>query len=171
MLTMAALDALVVDSVVEAVPALAQKGELGPKVGKWIRENADGVLACFAETEPSQALAEIVRGELGSQTFQRASAIEGVLRDVLGVEGLWESAAKRLSTKDRTWSAEEVRNQLDVYVARRNRIAHDGDMQAGRRSATEPIQRRFVVSAIEVTRAVGESVVSSVSDRVKGRPG
>jgi len=38
-LAVAALDSLVVDSVVEAVPSLARKGALGKTAGKWVKED------------------------------------------------------------------------------------------------------------------------------------
>ena len=44
------------------------------------------VLACFAETDPHTALSALYKSQLGEVTFQRAAAIEGVLRDVINCE-------------------------------------------------------------------------------------
>lgn len=74
-LGVAALDALVGDSVAEAIPALAQRGMLGDTVAKWIRDKSKDVLACFAEDNPHRALADLCREQLKEQTFQRADAI------------------------------------------------------------------------------------------------
>ncbi len=66
-LAMAALDALVVDSVSEAVPALAKRSALGPTVAKWAKDEAERVVGFFAETDPHQALADLCREQLGRQ--------------------------------------------------------------------------------------------------------
>jgi len=82
-LSLAALDSLVVDSVVEAVPALARKGALGTAAAKWVKDESEAVLACFANENPSAALSLLYREQLGQLTFQKADAIAGVLRDVI----------------------------------------------------------------------------------------
>jgi len=108
-LAVAALDSLVVDSVVETVPSLARKGALGKTAGKWIKEDPQAVLACFAETDPHTALSALYKSQLGEVTFQRAAAIEGVLRDVINCEPPWEEAASILTKgSGDTWAAEDV---------------------------------------------------------------
>ena len=167
-LALAALDALVVDSVVEAVPRLAMKGALGPTVSKWAKDCSDKIVACFADDDPPAALARLCGEELGSQTFQRSAAIEGVLRDVLGCEGLWEEAASRLIADGGKREAREVVERLDKYVTRRNRIVHGGDAKA-HRTATEPIRLDYVTNAVVLVRAVGEAVTAVVERRTRVR--
>ncbi len=163
---MAGLDALVLDSIAEVVPELARRGELGSTVQKWVRDDPEQVLSCFAASDPNEALGVMCRDHLGHQTFQRSAAIEGVLRDVIGVNGLWEEAAKALAKQGRVMKPAEIAASLDVFVKRRNRIAHSGDAKEGS-TATAPIRRRFVVEAVVTTRAVGQAVVKLVAARTK----
>ncbi len=166
-LAVAALDALVVDSVSEAIPALAKRGALGPTVAKWARDDPERVVSFFAEADPHQALAELCRQQLGLQTFQRSNAIEGILRDVLGAEAPWDRAANELtSTWEITVTGDEVKSMLDGYVERRNRIVHAGDALQGR-TATKPIRLDYVVEGGEVVEAVGGAVVETVTARVR----
>lgn len=166
-LAVAALDAIVVDSVSEAIPALAKKGALGPTVTKWAKDESERVVGFFAEADPHQALADLCREQLGRQTFQRSDAIEGILRDVLGAEPPWDRAASGLSS---TWNTvvtgDEVKATLDAYVERRNRIVHSGDTVPGK-TATRPIQFDFVLRGGTVIEAVGEAVFEAVSRRVR----
>jgi hypothetical protein len=166
-LAMAALDALVVDSVSEAVPALAKRGALGPIVAKWAKEDTERVVGFFGKANPHQELAELCREHLGKQTFQRSDAIEGILRDVLGAEPPWDGAASSLSsTWERIVTGEEVKGMLDEYVDRRNRIVHSGDAVPGK-TATKPIQFDFVLRGGIVVEAVGEAIFKVVSDRIR----
>lgn len=167
-LSLAALDALVVDSLGESIPRLAKTGMLGPTVQKWIKEQPDKILACFTEKDGSAALADVCREQLGALTFQRSAAIEGVLADVAGCPPPWEKAAILLTTQNSKWDSDSVRKKLDEYVQRRNRVVHGGDMKEQSLS-TQPIQRRYVIQAVEVVRAVGEAVSGILNDRVKGR--
>lgn len=165
-LALAALDSLVVDSVVEALPAIARRGGLGSTPAKWIKEHSESIVACFAAADPPVALAEVAREQLGQITFQRSAAIEGVLRDVLGCDPPWENAARLLSAGSVLWTVDEVKEYLDDYVDRRNRIVHGGDMRPGG-TAAEPIRRDYVESVIGVVKAVGQAVAAVVARRVR----
>jgi hypothetical protein len=166
-LGLAALDSLVVDSVVEAVPTLAKKGALGKAAAKWIKDAPERVLACFAQDDPAAALAGFYREQLGSLTFQRADAIAGVLREVIDCDPPWEDAAVTLSDVFiAPWSAENVRESLDEHVDRRNRIVHGGDLKPRGTSALG-ITFQYVDVGIEVVKAVGEATTALVTKRVK----
>jgi len=108
-LAVASLDSLVVDSVVETVPSLARKGALRKTAGKWIKEDPQAVLACFAQTDPHTRLSALYKSQLGEVTFQLAAPTEGVLRDVINCEPPWEEAAS-IPTKgsEDAWAAEDV---------------------------------------------------------------
>jgi hypothetical protein len=163
----AALDSLVVDSVVEAVPILARKGALGKAAAKWVKDEPDSVLACFAQADPAAALASFYREQLGSLTFQRADAIAGVLRDVIDCDPPWEDAAVTLSdVMVGEWSADNVRESLDEYVDRRNRIVHGGDLKPGGTTALG-ITFQYVDVGIEVVKAVGNATSAGVGKRVR----
>jgi hypothetical protein len=165
-LAFAALDSLVVDSVVEAVPSLARKGVLGKTAAKWVREEAEAVLACFGKADPHRALSALYREQLGQITFQRADAISGVLKDVIDCDAPWDEAAAALSNGGEQWTGIEVREYLDWYVDRRNRIVHGGDLKPGKTSA-QGIQRSFVELGVEIVRAVGDAISTVVDRRVK----
>ena len=165
-LGVAALDALVADSVAEAIPPLAKRGVLGETVAKWIKDESKAVLACFAEEEPHEALAKVCREQLTVQTFQRVEAIEGVLRDVLGCAAPWERAAQALSVDAEQWTPDGVKRRMNEFVERRNRIVHNGDLR-GQRGTTQPIRREYVEDAVRVIRAVGGAVGAVIAARVQ----
>lgn len=164
MLTMAALDAVVLDTVVNAIPELAKQGRGGRNLEKWIDDDPEAAIKCFAAKNPHLALAQLSRSRLGSLTFQKAEMIEGVLRDTLDCEPPWREAAQALSTPRSRWSSKAVTEKLTGFVERRNRIAHDGDRAASGR--TTPIQRPYVAQAVGVVRAVGTATCDKVGSHV-----
>lgn len=161
----AALDAFVGDAITEAIPALATRGELGGVVAKWVRDEPEAFLACFAEEDPPKALAELCGGQLTEMTFQRAGVIEGVLRDALGCPSPWERAAQMLSDGDRNWSAQEVKGKLDELVERRVKIVHKGDLKPGR-GTTQSIRREDVREASRVINAVAAAVDAVINEKL-----
>ena len=161
-LGVAALDALVLESVVGAVPRAVRDGTLGPNVAKWIREDPDEFLAVLANADPETRMAELCRAKLGQIMFQRSAMIEGVVHDVVRRDPPWSHAADLLSATGGHWSADSVKEKLDAIVERRHRIAHSGDMLPDR-AATRPIQRPYVSEAVRVIHAVGQGVIHVVS--------
>lgn len=84
--------------------------------------------------ESVQQDTRVYKSQLGEVTFQRAAAIEGVLRDVINCEPPWEEAASILAKgSGDAWAAGDVTQELDDYVSRRNRIFHGGDLKTGGR--------------------------------------
>lgn len=86
-------------------------------------------------------------------------AIEGVLRDVLDCDPPWDEAAAVLD-----WTPERVVTELDDFVLRRHRIAHDGDVDGDGRTRT--IQRPYVERATRVVEAVGISTRAVIDQHV-----
>jgi hypothetical protein len=153
-----ALDALILESVLSAIPAAARQRRLGPNVAKWIKEEPEAFLAALVEDDPVEAVAVLCRAQLGSLTFQRSAMIEGVLRDVLLCGPPWVQAAETLSGHyEEDWDGGAVKEQLDEFVTRRHRIAHSGDLKPNG-SGTQPIQRPYVERATVVITAVGKAV-------------
>jgi hypothetical protein len=154
-LAVGALDALILESVLSAIPAAARQGRLGPKVAKWIKEEPEAYLAALVEEDPVERVAVLCREQLGAITFQRSAMIEGVMRDVLRCDPPWSQAAETLADHyEEDWDEDEVKEQLDEFVARRHRIAHSGDVRPNS-SATQPIQRPYVERGTIVIIAVG----------------
>jgi hypothetical protein len=160
-LSVAALDALVLDSVVAAIPRAVRDGRLGPNVAKWVKEEPEAFLALLPATNSGAKLAELCREKLGAITFQRAAMIEGVMRDVVQKGPPWPRAADILSRGGPTWTADEVKETLDEIVERRHRIAHSGDMLP-KKTATRPIQLSYVQDAVIVIEAVGQAVTQTL---------
>jgi hypothetical protein len=146
-LDVGALDALVLESVIAAIPAAADEGRLGPTVGKWVKDKPDAFLATLSQPAPKDALADLCRGELGQMTFQRSATIEGVLHDLIGCNPPWPVAAIELTaTGEVAWEPDEVKDRLDEFVQRRHRIAHSADLRSDALAAL-PIRRGYVEEA------------------------
>jgi hypothetical protein len=160
-LAVAALDALVLDSITAAIPRLAKQGALGDRVTSIVKENPKAVLYCFAADDPSKALQEVVEEQLGKITFQRSAAIEDALRSYVLCESPWAGAAERLSDETTLWTPQDVQGKLDEYVARRNRIAHSGDL--GDNGRATPIRLDYIARAVRVIRAVGDQISAEVA--------
>jgi len=163
-----ALDGLVLEVVVAATPGVAKKGELGPTAEKWVEADAKRVLGAFAKEDPHQELASLVRDKLARTTFQKSAMIEANLRDIIGVPAPWQRAAITLSQSDDDsvegeWTADEVKDALDEFMLRRDRIAHSGDQKAGSTGAT-PIKRDWVSYGVSVVEAVGEAICAEVEE-------
>lgn len=164
-LSVAALDGLVLDAVAETIGPAARAGQLGDVATKWTRESPADVLGAFAASDPAAALADLGRERLSVMTFQRAEAIEGVLWDVARCNSPWSGAAARLSGPGDMWDEKRLKDRLDEFVKRRHRIAHGGDLSKS--GATEAIQRPYVEEAVRVIEAVGKSVCQGLDKRLR----
>ena len=71
-----------------------------------------------------------IRRQLGFQTYQHPKNIADGIKYISNIE-LWNSVAKDQGAQGKMVqkSAEIIRNQLEAIVDRRNKIAHEGDMQ------------------------------------------
>ena len=165
-LALAALDGVVLEAVVEAAPLAARKSRAGGDLSKWISEEPELVLKGIAAGDASASLAEVARANIGRTTFQKADAIEGMLRGALGCQPPWDYAADALvKVRGENWTSVDVRVDLDEYVERRNRIAHNGDREPNRRAANG-IRVRYVRQGVDVVRAVGHAVCRALEDRI-----
>lgn len=160
-LSVGALDALVLDSVVAAIPRAEREGTLGQSVARWVKEDAESSLALLGDHEPSGKVAELCRQRLGQPTFQRAATIEDVIRDVARRDAPWPRAAEILSSAGRVWDAAAVKAKLDEIVEREHGIAYSGDLLPD--STTRRIRRPYVERSVRVIRAVGSAVVETLA--------
>lgn len=169
-LAFAALDAVVTDTVAAAVPLLARRGELGHGLARFVKENPDAVVECFAEKDPAKALSELLDDQhLGSASFQRAEAIERVLDEICSCSIDWNAVAAKLTTRKvakKAWTASDVKRRLNHFADRRNKIAHEGDLKPGR-VTTNPIQLKYVAEAVDLIEEVGAAATASVKRRLK----
>lgn len=161
-LSVAALDALVLDSVVAAIPRAVRDGQLGPNVAKWVKEEPEEFLALLPDPESALKLAEMCRLKLGQITFQKVAMIEGVMYDVVRRGQPWTRAADILTAGGGAWDSNDVRVRLNEIVERRHRIAHSGDMRLNT-TATQPIQLPYVQEAARVIKAVGQAVTETLA--------
>lgn len=161
----AALDELVLSLIVDAFPEAARRGMLGDAVTKWVRDDPKAFLKVLV-AEPGEALREIARRNVGEQTFQRSAAIEGILRDTLGAAAPWRRAAHELSYTDGPSTEHDVKDALDRFIERRNRIAHDGDRRADA-GRLRSISRAYVRDAAKLVLEIGFAANGSVSERLR----
>jgi hypothetical protein len=166
-LAVGALDALVADSLAEAIPIAAKNGALGAKVQDWTKKHPKEVLGCFAESDPTAALGDLFRTQLSAVTFQKAQVIEDYLATVLGADAPWPRAATSLATNGQKCSDSSVKARLDEHVQRRIRIAHTGDLKEGSDRA-QPIKLKDVEDALRLIRAVGTGVIDSIDEASRG---
>lgn len=100
-----------------------------------------------------------VRDQLSYSTFQDAEKIAEAIRLYSSVE-LWNEVALHLGATQATKSAEakSLKKSLSLVVRRRNRIAHEGDLQPSPPRAPVPISSmdlRYVEDLIErIVRAI-----------------
>ena len=102
-------------------------------------------------------------------TLQRAAAIEETLYAVLKLETPWGAAAKRIGAGT---TGADVKDRLDAFVARRNLIAHSGDVQPGK-AALAGITREWVMSGVRNVSAIGEAACDAVAKEYgpkRGKP-
>ncbi|MHB8631500.1 MAG: hypothetical protein ACYC9W_06190 [Candidatus Limnocylindria bacterium] len=160
----AALDELVLSLIVDAFPEAARRGLLGDAVTRWVRDDPRAFLNVLA-TERAEALRRIARENLGDQTFQRAAAIEGILRDTLGTAAPWRRAAHELAYTGGPSTEQDVKDSLDRFIERRNRIAHDGDRKTNA-GGLRSISRVYVRDAAKLVLEIGLAANESIGDRL-----
>lgn len=161
-LSVGALDSLVLDSVVAAIPRAEQEGTLERTIAKWAKADAEAFLALLGDREPGEKVAELCRRKLGQPTFHRAEAIEDVIRDIAKRNPPWGTAAEMLSSDRDVWNDIAVKAKLDEIVEREHGIAYGGDLLPDS-TATRRIQLRYVDEAARVIRAVGSGVAETLA--------
>jgi hypothetical protein len=160
-LAVAALDGLVLEATVQAVPEAARKKVLGETAVKWAKESAEAMVQGLSEDDPANAFAQMIRPNLENLTFQRAAMIEGHLKGLLGADPPWDRASTNLQGR---YSASRVRELLDDLVLRRHRIAHSGDLTPS--GATKTIRVDYVQQGLDIIEAVGEAVDWVIAERL-----
>lgn len=168
-LSLGALDALVADAIVEAVPEASRKGTLGQRVADWLEKDGRQALSMMAHPNPHRALADFVAEKLSATTLQRAAVIEDNLRAILDAGPPWAVAAKRVG--DNVTEA-QLKRYLDQVSDRRNEIVHKGDVKTGTK-APESIARDWVERHVSYIWETGEAICAVIAKRYgpkRGRP-
>jgi len=98
-----------------------------------------------------------VRRLHGFKTFQKARAISEVM-SLIGVQSLWDKVASELGR-----SSSDVRTELDLIVDRRNRIAHEGDVDPSAGWALKyPIDLASTRAATDFVESVVEAMHNTI---------
>jgi RiboL-PSP-HEPN len=105
-----------------------------------------------------------VRSQLSKDTFQMPEAIADAVRCCSGVE-LWNEIALELdanvSTKNER--AKGLKRQLALIIERRNKIAHEGDIEPSFLRSSNPITRDQLESVSTFIRKIVESIDKCVA--------
>lgn len=84
--------------MIAALPMAAKKGLLASSsVLSWIKRKPEALLTALTGPSPEMILIRLAREEIGMMTFQKSSAISGLLNDALGAAAPWERAAAELN--------------------------------------------------------------------------
>jgi len=116
--------------------------------------------AALAGAPASEWLADAVRARHGWLAFQHPDRIVEALRPIVCGD-FWQAVGAEVGM-----DAEAVKRQLLAVVDRRNKIAHEADVDPSYPDTYWPITAEIVASAVEFV----EKVVSAI-DRVVARPG
>lgn len=125
------------------------------EIFEGVRPTADGYLkfqvsndtvnrirAATTTSDASAAFDLEVRQQLSGKTFQSPENIAAAIRCVTDVE-LWNQVALKLGATEATKvaKAKSIRKQLSLIVERRNKIAHEGDLQPSSPRTPWPITK------------------------------
>jgi hypothetical protein len=158
-LALSALDAMIVECIIEKLPEATRRGVLGQRVEKWVKENPGRWLKMLAYDSPHDELAQFVSAELSMTAFQRPAMIEDYFNTILRFDVPWQVAGSRIDGK---MSGDDLKTHLNRFSDRRNLIAHKGDVKSGKRTP-EPITRRWVETHLTYVRVTGETICSELN--------
>lgn len=115
------------------------------------------VLGESSEATRLALIEEEIRRLHGYKTFQNADSISQGLA-LIGVQSIWDKVGVLLTS-----SAADVRTQLNIIIDRRNRIAHESDIDPTMGIGIKyPIDHPMVERAIAFLRQVVEAIHSTV---------
>ena len=103
-----------------------------------------------------QRLDSEIRSQLGRLSYQRPDRIAEAVRLFSG-EKLWASVGRNLGTP-----GQDVRVELASIVDRRNKIAHEADLDPTSFGDRWPIDTLMVDAAVEFIERVGEAIFEVV---------
>ena len=116
----------------------------------------EGLLDGFDAGDGEQWLDDQIRTRNGYRSFQTPDNIADAVRLVSEVQ-LWNEIASRMSM-----SSQEVRERLQLIVDRRNRIAHEADVNPSPYEDRFSIDRQMVADAVDFIESVAESMYAVI---------
>ena len=121
------------------------------------RISVEAALRGISENPSDKWLDDEIRIRNGYQTFQSPERIAEALRLVSDIR-LWNAVAGRMDM-----SPQVVRERLNLIVDRRNKIAHEADVNRSPYEALLPIDRRTADDAVDFIERVGENIYAVIA--------
>jgi hypothetical protein len=101
-------------------------------------------------------LNEEIRARHGWRSFQRADAVGEALRIVHGTP-IWEAVASKLGKP-----AAGIKKKLDLIIDRRNKIAHEADLDPTLPASKWPIDEMLAEDSISFIEILGHEIIAVV---------
>jgi hypothetical protein len=151
---------LVVSALDHYVHEVSRLGAIEVFTGKRSRSPAfnrsrvtlEGVLIGLKNPGSVSWFEEEIRREYGWQSFQTADKIADAVRIFSNVQ-LWKRVAKLLGLH-----RDILKNQLRLTIDRRNKIAHEADMDPSYPGVRWPIDETLATTTISFIESVGEAI-------------
>jgi RiboL-PSP-HEPN len=116
------------------------------------RVSLEGVLEGLKNPGSASWLDEEIRQDHGWQSFQTAEKIADAVRIFSNVQ-LWKRVAKNLGL-----DPEILKNQFKLTIDRRNKIAHEADMDPSYPGVRWPIDEILATATISFIEKLGEAI-------------
>ena len=116
------------------------------------------VLEALSENDGEAWIDNQIRTRNGYSSFQTPKNIASAIHLVSDVR-LWDQVAHNMGTRPR-----HVRETLGVIVDRRNKIAHEADMDPYAYEERSPIDRQMVTQSVNFMEQVVESIDLVISN-------
>ena len=122
----------------------------------------DNLLLAAASSGSLQWLEAEVRKRHGWLSFQQADKVADAIR-LISTKKLWEEVGTRLGI-----DAQSAKNRLNLIIDRRNKIAHEADMDHTAPGARWPIDEILVQEAIDALEQIVDAIYDVVNLRGSG---
>jgi len=117
----------------------------------------DNIIQGIANPADDSWLENQIRSRHGYQSFQRSDKIADAIRLISSVQ-LWNEVAQHLGT-----TAQQVKQKLTLIVERRDKIAHEADMNPSFPGNRWPIDEILADDAIDFIELLAETIYTLVS--------
>jgi len=163
----AALDLYIHELVAQRMVAIFEgKLPLTPayQVFRIPTETLDRIRRAISDAERTAAFDLEVRRQLGLQTFQEPDRVADALRLCSTVE-LWNAIAVKqgATEQNKVQAAKALKMQLAIIVGRRNKIAHEADLQPTVPKVPWPISQSDLASVAAFIRSVVHAIDSCIT--------